>query len=200
MDMCNKIKMAILGRFLRNKQGATAIEFALLAPIMFALMLVIIEVGLLAYTSVALESVVTQAGREASIGTPETAGTTRSEFVTNLIKKNASSLIGNEALRIDSHVIVVTDNAQEPTDEVFDICLDPYGVGIPDCAGAFEDVNGNGQYDGREFLDDFGGSTEVVQINVALPWRANFGIVRSIVGENGFTVLRASTIVKNEPF
>lgn len=185
----------------RREDGAVAIEFALLVPVLLAVLLGTIEVGLIAYTSVALESLVTQAGREASIGTPATAGTTRAEFVSRLIKNKAASLIGNEALRIDSRVISVTNNnADNNGTQNLDICLDPYGVGVPECLGAFEDVNGNGVYDGEAEQDEFGTSTEVVEINVTLPWRANLEFIKAFFGQDGVALLRASTIVKNEPF
>jgi len=42
-------------RFLRNAGGATALEFALIAPVFFALVAGIIELGLLLWTQVALQ-------------------------------------------------------------------------------------------------------------------------------------------------
>jgi hypothetical protein len=183
----------------KAERGTVAIEFALLGPIFLFLILGLIEFGLIAYTNVALESLVTQAGREASIGGSENIELTRSEYVRRLIEEKAGMLIGSENLRIDSQTISVTDDVSDQI-QAFDICLDPYGIGVPVCLGAFEDVNGNGRYDGSGLGDDFGASAQVVQIAVTLPWRANFGIVRGIFGDNGLTLLRASTIVKNEPF
>lgn len=194
-------RKSLVSRFRTNKKGAVAIEGAFLFPIMIALVLGIMEIGVLAYTSVALESLTTQAGREASIGVPATAGSNRAEFASALIRDKAANLIGGDGVRIDSKVISVTENNPDsPPEENLDICLDPYGVGIPDCLGAFEDVNGNGVYDGEEEDDDFGTATEVVEIKVTLPWRGNLGFVKALFGSDGVALLTASTIVKNEPF
>ena len=53
--------------FIRNAEGASALEFALLAPVFFALFAGIIEAGLLMWTQVALQKGVEAAARCASV-------------------------------------------------------------------------------------------------------------------------------------
>lgn len=184
----------MLSRFKRCKRGATAIEFAFVFPIFLFIILGLFELGLIGYTSVALETIVTRVGREASIGNLDGTGT-RSDRVIAMIQQRAAPLIGSERLEIAERTLSVTEsggyNSQQPQQ---DWCNNP-----PSCT-MFVDNNGNGVYDPPGTAGGFGGAEEVIEITVRLPWRANFGFVREVFGENGITPITAVTIVKNEPF
>ncbi len=185
---------------MKRRDGATAIEFALIAPIFFLIVLGLMEVGLFMYTSVAVESIVARSGREASIGNLVGGAGSRSDQVQEMIRQSTRQLIGGQMTQVNARVLDVEQNngysgGQEP-----DLCFDPYGVGVPFCNGQFEDANGNGQYDADTTANNAGNAEEVVEITVRLPWRANFPMVRDLFGPDGFAVIRASTIVKNEPF
>ena len=185
---------ALKARFARCKRGATAVEFAFVFPVFLFIILGLFELGLLAYTSVALESIVARSGREASIGALDPDSTDpRSEQLVTMIRERTSRLIGSENIEIITNVINAgTSGGYQATDP--DFCQNP-----PSCT-VFIDNNGNGQYDPPGTGNNFGGGEEVVEIKVRLPWRANFGFVREIFGDNGMALILASTIVKNEPF
>jgi len=53
--------------FLRNRQGGTAVEFALIAPVFFVLVIGAVEVGLLCWAQLALQQGSEAAARCASI-------------------------------------------------------------------------------------------------------------------------------------
>jgi len=187
-------------RFWKCSHGAAAVEFAVVAPVFFLLVMGIIEIGLYMYTSVALESMVSRVGREASIGNIPGVGT-RSERALAMIRNDTSALMGGNMTVISSRVIVADqqggfDGRPEP-----DVCLDAgiaNPIGAPQC-NSFQDNNGNGVYDSSTGSSDFGASEDVVEITVRLPWRANIGLVRDIWGPDGLAVITASTVVKNEP-
>lgn len=190
--MCMRLTV-LSSRLRRCKRGATAVEFAFVFPLFLLIVLGLFELGLMAYTSVALESMVTYAGRQATIGNLTGTGT-HSEQVKAMIESDVKNLIGGENATISANVLSVTQvgGFSEP-----DYCNDPPGY-PPTCpSGNFVDLNNDGEYTSQ---NNFGGSEEVVQIRVALPWRANFDFVKDIFGEDGMAVLEASTIVKNEPF
>lgn len=181
-----------LSRFRRCKRGATAVEFALVFPIFLVIILALFELGLIGYTSVALESIVTRVGREASIGNFN-GDETRSEQVKAMIKERTKPLIGSENIQIIDTVLSVTESGG------YNAALPDYCNNPPSCT-MFVDNNGNGVYDPPGTGGGFGGAEEVVEIRVRLPWRANFGFIRDVFGENGITPITAVTIVKNEPF
>src|SRR5438105_15652862 len=51
-------------RFCRNRRGSAAIEFALIAPVFFALLFAIIETGIVFFAGQVLETGVQDAGRQ----------------------------------------------------------------------------------------------------------------------------------------
>jgi Flp pilus assembly protein TadG len=58
-----------MGRFCRDECGATAVEFALTAPIFFALLLAVCEFGLMAWTQLGLQHGAEMAARCATFNT-----------------------------------------------------------------------------------------------------------------------------------
>lgn len=184
----------LASRFTRCKRGATAVEFAFIFPVFLFMILGLFELGLLAYTSVALESIVARSGREASINQLDPGSTDpRSEQLVTMIRERTQRLIGSENIEISTNIINTGTSGGYNTVEP-DFCNNP-----PACT-IFIDNNGNGQYDPPGTGNNFGGAEEVVEIKVRLPWRANFGFIKEIFGENGLALIKASTIVKNEPF
>lgn len=176
----------------RCRRGATAVEFALVFPMFLLIILGLFELGLMAYTGVALETIVTKVGREASIGSIPGTGT-RSERVKAMIMERAAPLIGSENIMIYDTKLNVGQSGGYNTTEP-DYCNNP-----PACT-SFVDNNNNNVYDPPGTATNFGAGEDVVEIKVRLPWRANFGFVKTVFGEDGITPLMAVTIVKNEPF
>ncbi len=72
----------ILRRYRRSQSGVTAIEFAMVAPPFFALMLAIFEVGIMLFSEYVIEHGVSGAARMIRTGEVQTADMTKSEFKT----------------------------------------------------------------------------------------------------------------------
>ena len=80
-------------RYKSSENGATAIEFGMVAFPFFALLGVIIETGSMMFTEYGLQSAVQEAARQARTGQAQTGAMTSADFKT-LICKNAS-LVAN---------------------------------------------------------------------------------------------------------
>ncbi len=82
------MRRRLLGRFRRNQDGATVIEFAMVATPFFMLMFAIFETGLLFWTTQTLEDAVTQTSRRLLTGQALTRytnpGTAAAEFRADL--------------------------------------------------------------------------------------------------------------------
>jgi Flp pilus assembly protein TadG len=76
---------SILRRFRRNRTGSAAVEFALVAPVFFALLFAIIESGIMFFAGQVLESVTQNAARLILTGQAQTAGDTRALFTSNVV-------------------------------------------------------------------------------------------------------------------
>src|ERR1700731_5367557 len=76
----------VLYRFRRNRRGSAAVEFALVAPVFFALLFAIIETGIMFFASQVLETVTQDAARQVMTGQAQAAGyNTAANFKTNVI-------------------------------------------------------------------------------------------------------------------
>ena len=72
----------LLRRFRRDRHGSMAVEFALVAPIFFALLFAIIETGLVFFAGQVLESVTQNSARVIMTGQAQTASYTQAQFAT----------------------------------------------------------------------------------------------------------------------
>jgi Flp pilus assembly protein TadG len=72
----------LLRRFRRNRQGAAALEFAIVAPIFLVLLFAILETALMFFASQVLETVTQQSARMILTGQAQNANYTQQNFQT----------------------------------------------------------------------------------------------------------------------
>ena len=73
---------SVLRRFRRNRRGSAAVEFALVAPVFFALLFAIIETALVFFAGQVLETVTQNSARMIMTGQAQTAAYTPAQFAT----------------------------------------------------------------------------------------------------------------------
>src|SRR4030081_1217221 len=71
-----------LRRFRRNRRGSAAVEFALVAPVFFALLFAIIETAIVFFASQVLETITQNSARMILTGQAQTAAYTQAQFQT----------------------------------------------------------------------------------------------------------------------
>jgi Flp pilus assembly protein TadG len=69
-------------RFRRNRRGSAALEFALVAPVFFALLFAIIETALMFFASQVLETITQDSARMILTGQAQQASYTQAQFAT----------------------------------------------------------------------------------------------------------------------
>jgi Flp pilus assembly protein TadG len=72
----------LLRRFRRDRKGASALEFAIVAPIFLALLFAIIETALMFFAGQVLETVTQDAARQVLTGQAQNAGMSQAQFAT----------------------------------------------------------------------------------------------------------------------
>jgi Flp pilus assembly protein TadG len=70
----------ILRRFRRSRAGSAAVEFALVAPVFFALLFAIIEVAIMFFASQVLETITQDSARMIMTGQAQSASYTQAQF------------------------------------------------------------------------------------------------------------------------
>jgi Flp pilus assembly protein TadG len=78
---------SILRRFRRNRGGSAAVEFALVAPVFFALLFAIIETAIVFFAGQVLETITQDSARQILTGQAQTAGSTQADFKTLVCSK-----------------------------------------------------------------------------------------------------------------
>jgi Flp pilus assembly protein TadG len=74
-----------LRRFRRNRRGSAAVEFALVAPVFFALLFAIIETAIVFFAGQVLETVTQDSARMILTGQAQTAAYSQAQFKTNVV-------------------------------------------------------------------------------------------------------------------
>src|SRR4030088_1891571 len=79
--------MKTLRRCRRNRRGSAAVEFALVAPVFFALLFAIIETALVFFAGQVLETMVQDSARQILTGQAQTATFAQADFKTLVCSK-----------------------------------------------------------------------------------------------------------------
>jgi Flp pilus assembly protein TadG len=77
----------LLHRFRRNRRGSTAVEFALVAPLFFAVLFAILEAGILFFAGQVLELGTAESARLMMTHQAQDSGMTETAFKTNLCNR-----------------------------------------------------------------------------------------------------------------
>lgn len=176
---------------IRCDRGATAIEFAFLAPVFVLMLMAIIEFSLIMFTSAVMESATNNTARLGKTGYVA-AGSTRTEQIIANIKARTSGLLDPNKITITTQVYSGFPQVGQP---------EPCITQSP-CSGAagvnFQDINGNGTWDADMGAVGQGNAGDVVVYVANYPWPIFTPVIRTLVG-NTFTI-SSRTVVKNEPF
>ena len=89
-----------LRRFRRNRRGSAAVEFALVAPVFFALLFAIIETALVFFAGQVLETAVQDSGRLLFTNQSNCAGMSQADFKQNICDR-VSALMSCSGVDVD---------------------------------------------------------------------------------------------------
>lgn len=74
----------LIHRFLKNRRGAAAVEFAMIMTPLFALILVSLQTGIVFFEGQALQTAASMAARQILTGTAQTGNLTQTQFKTKV--------------------------------------------------------------------------------------------------------------------
>lgn len=182
-------------RLWREDKGVTAIEFAVVAPVLLLLVLGIIEFATIMVVYNTMEGATAASSRLGKTGYTGT-GITRQQTILNAITDRAGSLLDSSKLSVTSKFYKQYDQINDP--EPF---IDTNGNGTHDSGENFTDVNGNAQWDADMGASGYGSAGDVVVYTVSYPWQLMTPIISTIIGDSsGVFTITTHAVVKNEPF
>ena len=177
----------------RGEDGSPSVEFAFAAPAVVLMVVGTIEVGLVLFVSILMESGLRDAARFAITGR-EVDGMTRIERIVQIIDDRTFGLVtigpsDVEALVYPSFAAIGGEDFVDGNDN-----------GQYDTGETFTDDNDNGQWDSNIAGSGAGGSGDVVVYRVRHDWSLLTPLAGTVLGEDGIIKLGASLAVRNEPW
>ncbi len=205
------IKKPVFSGFFRKNDGATIIEFALVAPIFFLIMFGMMEFGLFMYHKITVERIAVDISRVSSIGNisdstcptdPAKPSKERQiDYIKCIVREKSKALINGDRILVQIANLSSGAGAKIP-----DICLDdPKNPSSdPATCNIFEDVDGDGVYKGG--ASDTGstnaeGVGDVIEVRISYPWTIQMPLMSKFFTNsmlNGVVMISESTIIRNE--
>lgn len=177
--------------FAKNTSGATIIEFAVVSPLLFLLLAGIIELGLILFTTSAMEGATNIGAR---IGKTNFYTGNRESYIRNEIIKLTGGMLNTNNLSISILSYNSFANIGQP-----EPCISPSTPPCPGIPGVnFTDINGNGTWDADQGATNAGGSGAVVLYRSTYPWHLFTPLLSSLIGTDGTYTITAVSAVRNE--
>lgn len=178
----------------RNEHGATAVEFALISPLLMFLMMAIVETSLVMFVQNVLENATFMAARLGKTGFSEDVGS-REDAILTILNDRAGTVLDTSRVNITTRTYTRFDQVGDP--EPF---VDANNNGVRDTGENYTDVNGNGRYDTDMGAEGLGNAGEIVVYTVSYPWDIFTPMIQEFIGTDGVINLSARAVIQNEPF
>ena len=185
--------MSRLHRLLRDRAGVTIVEFAIVAPVLLALIFGVLDLGHGLYMQSVLQGAVQDAGRDAGLESGRTAQAAIDESVRSSVQA-VMPFIPDEDIAIKRSNYVTFSDVGMPED--YDDTNNNDTYDITEC---FTDQNGNNHWDDDIGADGLGGADDVVYYEVTVGYDRLFPLW-SMIGLSQRATAQATTVMRSQPF
>ena len=174
----------------RDKSGVTAVEFGLVAPTFFMVLLGIFDMGYNVYARAILDGAVQKAARDATLET----GPNSLAVIDNRVSTFVGPLGANATFDFNRKNYL--DFADVGRAEEYE---DQNDNGIRDPGECYTDENDNQSWDNDVGSDGVGSARDVVLYTVNMTYDRKFPLYR-MLGQTQATTIVSSTVLRNQPF
>lgn len=176
----------------RDRSGATIVEFAIVAPIFFGILMFIFDIGFMAYARSILSGEVNAVGRASAL-----------ETATDERRANMDARVAEQVRLIVPDGTVTFERESFNTYGLAQTRVEPFVDGNEndrcDAGESYLDLNGNSRFDLDGARAGGGGARDVVIYTATLQYTRFFPLA-GLFGMNRNVELQARTILKNQPF
>ncbi|WP_375397899.1 TadE/TadG family type IV pilus assembly protein [uncultured Sphingomonas sp.] len=195
------ITHALLRRLRRDRRGATVIEFAIVAPVMLALLMGIFDLLYQVYAQALLNGALQKAGRDSSIqGGAQNTATIDGTVIGMMtaIMKNPTKACPVAATGAFTWCSTRKSYAQFANIKPEDF-TDSNGNGKRDAGECFTDINGNKTWDADPGIASQGGANDVTVYSMTVSYPRLFPVY-GLFGWSPNQSISATTVLKNQPY
>lgn len=178
-----------LRRLARDARGATIVEFAIVAPVMCALLVGTFDLGYRSYVNSIVQGSLHEAARMATVGGVPTS-TIEAHVRARLREFSSDATIETTTQSYSDFNGVAVP---EP------ITSDTAPIGTYNAGDCFSDVNSNGRYDLDRGRGGQGGAEDVVRFQVRMVYPRLFPVGSFFGWSDNVEVVR-NTVLRNQPF
>ena len=182
--------LAMARRLRRDASGATAIEFAAIAPALMMVILGLMDLSYNLYATTLLEGAIQAAGRDSTIEGAETRGLA----IDNELRDRVDDIVPNATISIDRRAYIDYSDVGTPED-----FTDTDDDGLCNNGEPFEDANNNGMWDEDRGQADMGGARDAVLYTVNVSYPRAFPVMR-LLGFSPTVTARSRTVLRNQPY
>ena len=177
-------------RLIRQSEGAAAVEFALIAPMLIMVIMGMFDVGYTLYANVTLQGAVQQAARKATVE----SGQSTWSLMDNAVKRQVGLVVPNANVTFNRKAYSNFSDVGMPEDYT-----DVNGNGQCNAGEPFEDANGNGLWDLDRGANGMGGARDAVLYTVTVTYPRPFPMA-TLIGLPRDVTTVAKTVLRNQPY
>jgi Flp pilus assembly protein TadG len=185
-------KLHLFRRIAQDSRGATAVEFAAVAPVMLMFILGMADALYNTYANSILAGAVQKAARDATLqgNNSATSNAALDARVLQLIRGLAPTATASSTRR--SYPNFGSVATQEPF-------TDSNGDGDRDAGECYTDINGNSQWDLDPGINGDGGASDAILYTFTVTYPRSFPAYALLGGSRNMSIT-SSTILKNQPW
>lgn len=180
----------LVERLRRDARGATAVEFAAIAPVLLMLLLGLMDLGYNIYATTLVEGAIQRAAREATI--EGAAG--RTLEIDNQVREVVGDLVANPEFTFERRAYADFSDVSRPED-----FTDANADGVCNDGEPFEDANGNGTWDEDRGREGMGGARDAVLYTVTVAYPRAFPVM-GLLGLDETVTVQSRTVLRNQPY
>ena len=184
-------RRSLVPLILRDRRGATVIEFAIVAPVMLALIMGLGDLLYQAYAQSLLDGAIQKAGRDSAIQGGGQNAAALDATVLAAVKQIAPNAAFKTPPSRKSYYNFASIKPEDFTDA--------NGDGRCDNGESFTDTNGNGTWDADPGTTGQGGANDVTIYKVTITYPRLFP-TPGLLGFPATQDITASTLLKNQPY
>jgi len=190
--LARKTCKRIISKFVRDNEGTTAVELALISPVLVVVLFGIIGLSVAMFVNTVVEGGLRDASRIGLTGLEVGEGS-REQAIVDIVNDASLSMVNLTTDDISSKIYPSFGDIGMP-----EPYIDENGDGSYNDGEPYEDINGNGGWDDDMGAAGLGGPGEIVLYTIRYNWNFLSGQIIPIL--DGVIPMSASMVVRNEPF